>query len=432
MGAAANSEADRVASQVSTATRPARTGPARPLPSSLVARRTAVEALQLIWKEERISRAEISRRKDLSRSTVSAIVYDLLATALVKEVGTGPSRGGRRPIELQFQYDAYGIVGVDVGAKHVAVAITNLRGQVKTFAHRSFPVRSNRAGALALAIELIESSLAEWGGGPGRLLGIGLAVPSPVDPRQPDAVSEVVIPAWRGKGLTTALGKRFRLPVLVDNDANLGALAELWWGAASGVADSVYIKCATGIGSGHIIGGKIYRGSSGTAGEIGHLAIDSHGPPCVCGLRGCLVTYVGTEALLARAAELLRQETGSTLLRKKLSITAVEDAALAGDPVALRVVNEAADYLGIAVAGLINLMNPAMVSVGGSLARLGELLLAPLRRSVRARTLVTSLAAAEIVASKLGDRDVAVGATTLVLEAALEDLTFFPARVAGR
>jgi predicted NBD/HSP70 family sugar kinase len=230
--------------------------------------------------------------------------------------------------------------------------------------------------------------------------------------------------------LTAALQRKFGLPVLTDNDANLGALAELWWGAGRGKSDSIYIKCATGIGAGHIINGRIYRGESGTAGEIGHLAMDPHGPLCICGLRGCLVTFVGTQGLLRRANELLAQETDSSLPRRGLTITALEDAALAGDPVAVRVVTEAADYFGIAVAGLLNLLNPAVVTIGGSLARLGELLLEPLRNSVRTRTLVTSLAAAALLASELGEQDVAVGAATLVLDAALDDLSRFPAATA--
>jgi glucokinase-like ROK family protein len=400
-------------------------------PVTGVALSTSVELLRMIWKEERISRAEIARRAGLSRSTVSTVVGDLLAAGLVAEVGSGPSRGGRRPIELLFQYDAFGLIGVDVGATHISAVLTNLRGEVKGFLGRSFGVRDDREGTLRTIYELIDALVAGWGRGFGPLVGIGLAVPSPVDPRQPDKVSEVVLPAWKGKGLTEAVRERFKLPVLVDNDANLGALAELWWGAGRGHSDSIYIKCATGIGSGHIINGRIYRGASGTAGEIGHLAIDPHGPPCVCGLRGCLVTFVGTLGLLRRANELLAHDADSSLPRHGLTITQLEDAALAGDPVAVRVVTEAADYFGIAVAGLLNLLNPAVVSIGGSLARLGELLLAPLRQSVRTRTLVTSLAAAEIVASELGDRDVAVGAATLLLDAALDDLSRFPAATAA-
>ena len=395
-------------------------------------RPTAIEALRLIWNEERISRAEIARRTGLSRSTISAAVTDLLASGLVEEVGAGPSRGGRRPIELQFQYDGYAIVGVDLGASHVAVAVTNLRGEVKAFEESSVPARTDPDAALQAMDELVDLCLRRWPGSRSKLVGIGVAVPSPVDPRRPDRLSDLVAPAWRGRSVTAGLAARFSVRVLMDNDANLGALAEQWWGAGRGASESVYIKVATGVGSGHIIGGKIYRGASGTAGEIGHVAMDPKGRVCVCGLRGCLVTFVGTEALVSRARELLRGEAGSILDARKLTITAIEDAALAGDRVATQVVSEAADSLGIAVAGMLNLMNPAVVSIGGSLARLGEKLLEPLRKAVQSRTLVSSVAAAEIVASELGVHDVAVGAATLVLDAALEDLSYFPAARSAR
>jgi predicted NBD/HSP70 family sugar kinase len=209
-------------------------------------------------------------------------------------------------------------------------------------------------------------------------------------------------------------------------DANLGALAEGWWGAGHGVHDFAYIKVATGVGSGHVIGGKIYRGATGVAGEIGHLAIDPHGGPCICGLRGCLATFVGQAALVARARELLADEPQSALGGREITVPAIEDAALAGDPLALQVVREAAEYLGIAVAGLLNLMNPAMVILGGDLAPLGELLLEPLRETVRRRTLVSSIAAAEVRTSELGSQAVAIGAATMVLEAALADSRHFP------
>ena len=190
--------------------------------------------------------------------------------------------------------------------------------------------------------------------------------------------------------------------------------------------DSVYIKVATGIGAGHILAGKIYRGATGTAGEIGHVSIDPKGPLCVCGLRGCLATFIGTEALVARARELARAHPKSPLAKGKPTITTIEDAALGGDALALRIVTEAADYLGTAVAGMVNLVNPAVVSIGGSLARLGDLLIVPLRAAVRSRTLVTSVAGAVIVASELGERDVAVGAATLVLQSMLARPSDFP------
>jgi predicted NBD/HSP70 family sugar kinase len=358
---------------------------------------------------------------------VSEIVGDLLGTGLVTEGGAGPSRGGRRPIVLQFEDDAYGLLGVDMGAAHVSVALTNLRGHVLAWEHRLHPVREDPAGTRALTSALVDGCLARWGKRPERLAGLGVAVPCPVDPRHPEQLSERVMPAWQGALGLEPLAERLGVPLLVDNDANLGALAERWWGAGRDVDDFAFVKVATGVGSGHIIGGRIYRGATGTAGEIGHMAIDPHGPPCVCGLRGCLTTFVGTQALVARADALRREQPGGALGVSPIAIGPLVDAALAGDPVALQVVREAGETLGIALAGMLNLMNPARVIIGGGLARLNELLLEPIRGTVRSRTLVHSLDATEIVTSALGEQDVAVGAATLALQEALADLRRFRA-----
>ena len=396
-----------------------RAGSARP--------RTLADAvLHLIWQQRRISRAEIARRANLSRSTVSEIATSLLSTRLVAEAGVGASRGGRRPIVLEFQDDAFVILGVDIGASHVSVVLTDLRGRVLAWEHRDHPVRSDPEGTLAMAREFCQACVKNWGGRRQRLVGIGVAVPSPVDPQHPDRFSPIAMPAWRGRSGFEELRSQFEVPVLVDNDANLGALAEHWWGAGRGLDDFAFIKIATGIGLGHLIGGRIYRGSSGVAGEIGHLAIDPRGEPCVCGNRGCLATYVGTQALVALARKLLPDFPESDLQGADVSITSIEDAALADDPLALQVVRTATEYLGIAVAGLLNLTNPAAVILGGGLARLGERLVGPLRETVHRRSFVSSVAASEILTSQLGPRGFAIGAATLVLDAALTDPTLFP------
>lgn len=387
------------------------------------------QILRLIWQEREISRAEIARRADLARSTVSEIIGTLLPTGLVAEVGPGPSSGGRRPIVLRFQDEARAILGIEVGATHVAAALTDLRGRVLCWAERAHPAREDPEGTRFLMAELCETCL-ESGRkrGSRRLIGIGVAVPSPVDPRHPDQLSELVLPQWHGRSGLEFLRERFRVPLFVDNDANLGALAEHAWGAGRGVDDFAYVKVATGVGSGHVIGGEIYRGATGVAGEIGHMAIDPQGAPCICGLRGCLATLIGTPALEARTRALLPGYPTSVLAGKEPTITAIEDAALAGDPLALRVTTEAAEHLGIALAGMLNLMNPALVILGGTLARLGELILKPLRETVERRTLVSSVAASEIRTSELGDKAVAVGAATLVLKAALADPRLLTAR----
>jgi predicted NBD/HSP70 family sugar kinase len=314
---------------------------------------------------------------------------------------------------------------VEMGAAHVGVALTDLRGRVLAWHSREHLVRTDPDGTRALVSELCDACLAD-AAHERPLIGIGVALPSPVDPSQPDHLSEVVMPAWGGRLGLDAVADHLGAPLLVDNDANLGALAERWWGAGRGIDDFAYIKVATGVGCGYVIGGEVYRGATGVAGEIGHLAIAPQGKQCVCGLRGCLATLVGAQALIERATELVADHPESALAGRQLTIADIENAALAGDKVARQVAHEASEYLGIAVAGLLNLMNPALVVLGGDLAGLGELLLEPVRETVRRRTLVSLVAAAELRTSELGPRSVAIGAATMVLKEALNDCRLFP------
>lgn len=397
-----------------------RTDPDRPRP-------LADAVLRLIWEQRQVSRVDIARQAGLSRSTVSEIIKEILPMGLVTETGEGPSRGGRRPIVISFNDQACVILGVEMGGNHVAVALTDLRGEVLAWKEKEHHVRTDPPGTRQLIADLCAKCMevADKDGRP--LVGIGVAVPCPVDPSFPDRLSPEVLPAWNQQlGLET-LAKRYNVPLIVDNDANCGALAEYWWSESGKTDHLAYIKVATGIGSGHVIGGEIYRGATGVAGEIGHLAIDPQGKICQCGLRGCLVTLAGGAALKERASELLAEFPDSSLSGRKISDHDIEDAALAGDSLALKVIREAALHLGTAVAGLLNLLNPAAVIFGGDLARLGDLLLDPVRERIRCRTLVSSVAAAEILVSQLGPRSVAIGASTLVLKAALEDSRIFPA-----
>ncbi|RMH69387.1 MAG: ROK family transcriptional regulator [Gemmatimonadetes bacterium] len=382
--------------------------------------------LRLIWREHQISRAEIARQMNLSRSTVTEIVKELLETGFVVEVGRGKSSGGRRPILLEFQDDARVILGVDIGATHVAVVLINLRGNVLAWREECFSVRTDPQGTWALVIRLCDDCLAEVANGRAKLLNIGVAVPSPVDPAHPEWLPETVIPAWEGRSQLEQLHHYFGVPVLVDNDANLGALAEKWWGLGRTATDLTYvdltyIKIGYGIGAGYILNGEIYRGARGVAGEMGHLPLDPDGKPCVCGMNGCLVTFASTDALKQRATELLPDYPDSVLHHGLPSITAIADAALAGDALGLKLIQDAANYLGIAIASWCNLMNPAMVILGGSIVRVGDLLLEPIREKVKTATLVSSIATAEIHASTLGERAIALGAATLALKEALTE-----------
>ena len=380
--------------------------------------------LELLWHRKEITRADLARETGLARSTVSDLVGRLLDTDLVVESGDAPSSGGRKPVILRFQDDARRILGVDLGATHVAVTLTDLRGHMLHWAEESFPVRDDPDGACATTVRMCEEALDALPGSRDKLIGLGIAVPAPVEFDAEDQLSEVVMPAWAGHTGLRHVAEQLGVPLRIENDANVGALAEAWWGGVD-EGDFTFIKIATGVGSGSIIGGEIYRGATGVAGEIGHVSIDPAGPECRCGNRGCLTTFVGTRELLDRVVELAPDFPASPLASGDPTLDDLVDATLADDPLALHVIGEAAAHLGTAVAGLLNLLNPGAVILGGSLMRVGDHLLDPIREAVRTRTLLTSMLGAHIRTSELGDRNIALGAATLVLARALESPDLF-------
>lgn len=380
--------------------------------------------LDLVWRERRISRAELARRTGLSRSTVSAIVADLLDSGLVAELGSGDSRGGRRPIILGFQDEARVIAGIDLGATHIGVGITDLRGRVLSWRNGDHPVRDDPSGTLHLIHALLSDALKAAGRDQGDLLGLGVSVPSPYDPSR-DELSGQVLPEWRGIRLAEALRQRYGCEVLVDNDANVGAIAEHWWGAGTNTDDLVYVKIATGIGCGFVMNGQPYRGGAGVAGELGHTVIDANGPLCVCGQRGCLTTFMESGALVAWANDTLHEYPGSILSGHKLDLDEIINAAVAADPFAVSVVERAAHFLGMALSNIVNLLNPSKIVLGGGLSRASSALFEPLQAILSERQPWTSESVARVVPSTMGAQGTAIGASTLVLSAALKDPSLF-------
>lgn len=389
--------------------------------STIMRQQNAALVLRLIWNEKQISRADLARETGLSASTVSAITQELCELGFVVEEGTGVSSGGRRPILLGINESRASIVGIEIGASHITIVGTSLRGDVLHASRVMNPTREDPSTTLATLYELIDQCLAEPRVAAGALLGIGVAVPCPVDPESPGQLSRMILPAWAGVDLAGEIFDRYQRPVFIENDANAGALAELWWGGQD-VRDLTYVKVATGVGAGFIIDGKLYRGADGSAGEIGHLSTDPRGEECICGARGCLATLVGTAAILERAR-------GTVTARNGEPVETIQDfvkATMDGDRAALEIVDSVGNSLGAALAGVLNTLNPRIVVLGGELTALGDILFDPLRVALRRQALFSSIARTTIVASRLNDHAIAVGATALVLDAALDNLEVFP------
>lgn len=379
--------------------------------------------MHLIWTEGEISRAEVARRLDLSRSTVSALVQQLIDQGTVMEARVGASQGGRPPVMLRFCADRYHMVGLDLGMTHVTALVMDPRGRVLGSQTFRAEVATDPHGTLALAQVAIQA-LRELTPVRSRLVGIGVAVPCPVDATRPGRVSASILPAWAEVDVAGTLAAQNGVPVYLENDANLGALGELAWGLGREVRDFVYVKLATGVGAGLIVNGDIYRGADGIAGEIGHTSIDPDGPPCPCGLNGCLVTFTGSRAV---EEHYRRLHQGSAGAAPADDLGAIARAAQSGDALARQVIEHAARSLAIGLANLLNLFNPSRIVLGGRLTLAGDALLAPLAHAVRGRALWTNVAAADIVISRHGDDVIPLGAATLVLRTALADPRRFAA-----
>ena len=385
----------------------------------------ADSVLHLIWQKHQISRAEIAREIGLSRSTVTEVVKELLNSGFVKEVGSGVSSGGRKPIVLEFQNEARIILGIDIGATHVSATLIDLSGQILAYVKRDHSVRSDPKGTRSLVFEICDSILAENKNGLKRLLCIGVALPSPVDPNHPEWMSEVVIPGWRGHSEIDLLHRHYNVPVYVDNDANLGALAEHRWGAGRGVKDLTYVKLGYGVGAGFILNGEIYRGGSGIAGEMGHIPIKSDGEQCECGLKGCLVSLVGGKAMATRVKTLLANFPDSKLAGQEPTLQNIELAAIENDELALQLFKETAEYMSIAITGWINMMNPRRVILGGARKELQTQILNPIQVKIRECSIVGSVDSTEIRTGALGEQAESVGAATLALEEVFSEPGFY-------
>ena len=237
------------------------------------------------------------------------------------------------------------------------------------------------------------------------MIGAGLGLPGPVD--QADGVigSSAILPGWVGVAAAEELRRRLEVPVVVDNDANLGALAEFRHGAGRGASDLVYVKVASGIGAGLILGGRLYRGWGGMAGELGHVLVEPEGALCRCGNRGCLETTASTPALL----EVLRRSHGDLTVAEMLAL------ARDGDLGCRRVIADAGRSVGQAAAFVFNVLNPQRLVVGGDLAAAGDLLLDGVRSSVRLAALPAAAEAARVVAGVLGERAQVLGALALAV-----------------
>jgi predicted NBD/HSP70 family sugar kinase len=356
----------------------------------------------------RISQADIARLTGLSRTTVHTLVSELKSSGLVHEVETSAPdlRGGRPAVQLMLRDSSLAVVGIDFGHSHVQVAVADIAHNVLAERRCDLDVRHDARTALDTATRMVGEVLGEGHVERQAVIAAGIGVPGPVDRGRGTAGSATILPGWTGVRIAAEMQQRLGMPVEIENDANLGALAEMTWGAGRECSNFAYIKAATGIGAGIVIDGRLLRGASGTAGEIGHTTLDESGALCYCGNRGCLETVASGPAIIALVS------SGHPEL---LTLGQVIELAASGDARCRRAISDAGREIGVAVAGLCNLINPERVIVGGLLSRVGELLLQPIRESISRHAVFAAAERVEVVAAVFVERAELLGSLALAL-----------------
>jgi predicted NBD/HSP70 family sugar kinase len=364
--------------------------------------------IDMLRRRGSASRADLARLTGLSRSTVSTLVSDLQSSGLVVEREPEPDtrapQQGRPPTLLTFGRSAGLVLGIDFGHEQVHVAIADLSRTILAERMRELDVDHAAALALDVAVELADEVVAAAGVEGDRILGVGVGLSGPVDVQTHTVHAGKILPGWAGVRPVEELGARLGLDVHLDNDANLGALAEITLGAGIGAQDAIYLMVSGGVGAGLILGGELYRGSGGTAGELGHVLVDESGPICRCGNRGCLEMMAGGHAILG----LLRASHGDALTLDDVIALSVE-----GDSGARRAIADAGRVLGQSVAAIVNAFNPELVIVGGRVSAAGDVLLDPLREAVHRYAIPSAAQDVRITRGVLGDRAEVLGALEL-------------------
>ncbi len=364
------------------------------------------EVFRLIRERRASTRSDVGRLTGLSRTAVTLRVGQLLEQGLVVERAEGGSTGGRPPVRLEFNATGGVVLAAALGASRAQVAVCDLAGRVVAESALSVDLDAGPETLLNSAVKHLDQLLSETGRSEKDLRGIGVSVPGAVDVTTGRSVSPPVQPGWGDVVIPDFFAGRFPVPVVVDNDVNVLALAEHRMHADAD--DILVIKASTGIGAGIISGGRLQRGALGASGEIGHIKVaDGGGIVCRCGNVDCLEALASGWALVRRLNELGRPVADAL---------GVAELVRAGDPDALRLVRDAGRRIGEVVAGAVNLLNPTLIIVGGDLAHAYDPLVAGMRELIYQRSTAMATRTLGIEPSVLNEQAGVAACAVMVLE----------------
>jgi len=370
--------------------------------------------IESLKRHGRLTQVELAGSTGLSPATVSNIVKELTASGLLHTSFT--SRSGRRATLVSLARQVGLVAGVHFSSRHLRIAIADATRTTVTQTTLPLPLDHRHDAELDRLSLLLGDMMESLGGSVSDLLAVGLALPAPIDPRTGMVSTPGLLRGWEGVDVAESLTSRIGRPVHVDSEANLGGLAEAREGAGRASRSSVFIRIGHTISAGIIVGGDLFRGVNGKAGQIGHVTLDENGPICRCSNRGCLETYAAGPALLS----LFPPGEGMQRLGDLLQ------AAESGDGSSRRVIADAGRHIGVAAASLCNLFDPELIIVGGELGLAGELLMAPMRHSLERTALASADGLPEIVEASFGEWAETRGAIATALDQVAVDAQTLP------
>lgn len=391
-----------------------------------VRRLNQIKILNLIRERKSISRADIAKITGLSPPTVTRAVGELIKPhRLAIEVGEGQSQGGRPPVLVRFNGEQNLVIGIDLGTTQIHGVLSDLDGKVISEIRIPTDVQTGADGVLKRVENVIGRLVEDSCVDARRILGIGMAVAGLID-RDRKIVTFSPDFGWKNVDIRRALSTEPDMPIIFDNVTRVMALGELWYGVGKRFSNFVCINVGYGIGSGIIIDGKPLHGAEGFAGEFGHFTLDKDSPVrCKCGNYGCLEALASGHAIGVSAQSALAEGRASVLRDmchndvNAVNAEMVAAAAKQGDGVAREVFLQAMEYLGTGIAGLITLLNPQAVVIGGGVSQAGDLFFGSIREQVAKRAMNKHGASVKILPVTLGMRSAVMGAVSLILNEVL-------------
>jgi glucokinase-like ROK family protein len=381
------------------------------------------EIMAPLKKNGQTTRSEIMTLTGWSKAKISQDVNALIRKGYLTEVGDGNSTGGRKPRMLRINNQLGYVVGIDIGATSLDIALANATGVIIDREAEAADVRRAPEKLLSRCRELILKIITAHDIQPEQILGIGVGVPGPVNFDKGVLVAPPLMPGWENYPIGEFFKETFTSAfVVVDNDVNIMALGEQFSGNAAEIDHFILIKIGTGIGSGIMADRKIHRGNDGCAGDIGHICVDKEGPVCRCGNRGCLEAMAAGPAIAEKAMQAVIEGKSDILKRMSennggvLTPVHVNAACREGDEVALGIIRESGQMIGEVLASLVNFFNPSHIIIAGGIANCGNHLLIAIKRTVLRRSLPLATSNLTISFSKTGADAGILGAISLVLD----------------